>query len=198
MAFRMSILDISAAALVVIAILLPGRDSYVTAAYEKPQPSTLRKIAVAQARLVTAPGDGEAAEKLASALGDLGQLDWAARVGGATAAQATGGTAWRGYLAASIAHAERVDVTAAHHYAKLALDACKASAATCPDFRRVKLEVYFSQLDRGLVSGIDPREHPAAFQREISKVFPTVNLDPKTAPAKPAATPPPAAANNPG
>lgn len=184
MAFRVGIMDISAAVLVVIAIAVPDPDPAVQAAYDQPPPSALRDVAVAQAGLAAVPGDGEAAEKLAAALRQLGQLDWAAQVGGASAEAGDDASAWRGYLAASIAHAERVDVAAAHRFAKLAVDACKQAGDACPDHRRVKLDIYFAQLDRGLSSGIDPRAEPQAFEREISKVFPTVDLGKMRRPAE--------------
>jgi hypothetical protein len=166
MRFRVGILDLCATVVVLAVILLPERSMTVGHAYE-PEPDRVRAIALEQARLAMDPGNDEAADRLARLLTDVGQTDWAVQVA-SNAAKSSERVSWRALLAVSTAHAERIEVTEAHRFAMLALDACLASGPEqCPADERERLSLYFSQLDAGVKSGIDPRIDPVGFQRAV-------------------------------
>ncbi|HWN67955.1 MAG TPA: hypothetical protein VNM90_09960 [Haliangium sp.] len=166
MRFRVGIVDLCVAIVVLAVILLPERSVTVGHAYE-PKPGRLREIALEQARLAVAPDNSEAADRLARLLTDVGQTDWAIQVAG-SAAKHSDRVSWRALLAVSTAHAERIEVVDAHRYAKLALDACLAAGPEqCPVDERVRISLYFDQLDAGVKSGIDPRIDPAGYQRAV-------------------------------
>jgi hypothetical protein len=166
MRLRVGIFDLAAAMVVAVAILIPPRSLNVGYAYE-PRPERMRDIALTQARLAAAPDDGEAADRLAKLLIEAGQTDWAIRVAGAAAGYA-GSTSWRAWLAVSSGHAERIEVVDAHRYAQLALEACQAAGPVrCPDHERVRMSLYFDQLDAGVKSGIDPRLDPRGYHKAV-------------------------------
>jgi hypothetical protein len=166
MRFRVGIVDLCVAIVVLAVILLPERSVTVSHAYE-PEPGRLREIALEQARLALAPGDAEAADRLARLLTDAGQTDWAIQIAG-SAAKHSDRVSWRALLAVSTAHAERIEVVDAHRFARLALDACLAAGPErCPSDERVRISLYFDQLDAGVKSGIDPRVDPAKYQRAV-------------------------------
>lgn len=166
MRFRVGILDLCLAIVVLAVILLPERSVTVGHAYE-PEPGRLREIALEQARLAVTPGNSEAADRLARLLTDVGQTDWAIQVAG-SAAKHSDQVSWRALMAVSTAHAERIEVVDAHRFARLALDACLAAGPErCPVDERVRISLYFDQLDAGVKSGIDPRIDPASYQRAV-------------------------------
>lgn len=176
MRWRPSIADASAAVFVLVVLLLPPRSMDVRAAYVAAKPSQLRRIAEYQGELAERPGDGAVAEKLADVLIDLGQTDWAVRVAGAAAAHAEPATAWKALLAASWAHAARLEIRDADRFAHRAVAACDRPGAVCSAPDRVRLSMYETELDRGLSSGIDPRLEPSKFREAIERVFPTATF----------------------
>ena len=175
MRIRVGLVDAAAAVLVLVVLALPARSPEVRSVYADARAEDVRALARHQARLAEEPGDGEAAEALAEALLALGQTDWAVRVAGA-AAKPGSPTSWRALLAASSAHADRLEVEDATRYAERALEACDRDGAACPAHWRVRLMVYVRQLQRGVESGIDPALEPERFRREISKAFPTATF----------------------
>jgi hypothetical protein len=168
MRIRVGIFDLCAAIVVLAVILLPERSVTVGHAYE-PEPGRLRDIALEQSRLAMTPGNSEAADRLARLLTDVGQTDWAIQVAG-SAAKHSDRVSWRALLAVSTAHAERIEVADAHRYAQLALDACLAAGPEqCPVDERVRLSLYFGQLDVGVKSGIDPRVDPDGYWKAVAE-----------------------------
>lgn len=166
MRFRVGILDLCATIVVLAVILLPERSVTVGHAYE-PDPERVRGIALEQARLAMDPGNDEAADRLAELLTDVGQTDWAVQVA-SSAAKSSERVSWRALLAVSTAHAERIEAVEAHRFARLALDACLASGPEqCPADERERLSLYFSQLDAGVKSGINPRIDPVGYHRAV-------------------------------
>lgn len=173
MRFRVGLLDLCALAVLLVVLLLPERGMSVGDAYE-PEPERVRDIALEQARLAKEPGNSDAAERLARLLTRAGQTDWAIQVAGA-AAKSGEQISWRALLAVSTAHAERIEVAGAHRFAKLALDACLAAGPErCPTHARMRLSLYFDQLDAGMRSGIDPRLDPEGYQRAVLAATPIV------------------------
>ena len=168
MPFRIGILDIATAIVVIVVIVLPARALQVTDAYPGDD-AALREIALHQARLAADPGDAEAAAKLAESLTKAGQTDWAVQVAG-EASQHSDLASWRALLAISTAHAERIEVGPAYEFARKALDACAALGIGpdgCPGPVHARLSVYTDQLQAGLESGIDPRIDPQGFQEAV-------------------------------
>lgn len=167
MPFRIGILDITVAAIVLVVILLPDRGMDVRAAskFKKDAPEHAHDIGMHQARLIADPADGVAAQKLSELLMEAGQSDWALRVAGRAAGHTDSPTVWRSLLALSWAHAGRYEMRKAHRYALDALEACGKQPVTCPIHERVRLEMYESGLAAGIRSGIDPRTDPEGFRK---------------------------------
>ena len=117
MRFRVSILDLTAAIIVFVVIVLPDRSFSVSHAYTpEPEGDQLERIALYQARLAADPGDTVAAEKLAELLVEVDQEDWAVQVAG-EASRHSEDSAWRALLAVSVAHINRFEVHQAYEYA---------------------------------------------------------------------------------
>lgn len=166
MPFRVSILDLTAAIVVLVAIFLPDRGVNVVSAYEADR-DTNHKIALYQAALAKDPKDAAMAARLSQLLIDVKQSDWAVQVA-SEAADDKRGDAWRALLAASMAHAERVEVNRAHEFAERALSACRqAGSIHCPVHEEARLAAYFAQLEAGAKSGIDPRIDPRGYEQAV-------------------------------
>jgi hypothetical protein len=179
---RIGLLDVCAAVLVVIVLVMPGRDLHVGSGYRYVEPDArprlLADIAEAQASLLAAPGDGARAERLAQILATrpVDQHDQALRVAGEAGRVTASPSRWRALLAASSAHADRFELRPAHELAVDALEACDAPGATCPPHELVRLRLYAEQLDVGvqaMASGADPRVEPERFRREMGRIHPT-------------------------
>ena len=179
---RIGLLDVGAAVLVLIVIVMPGRDLQVGSAFRYVEPADrdelTAEIAAAQARLVTDPGDGEAAEKLALTLArrPVNQHDQALRLAGAAATHEDSPTRWRALRAISIAHADRVEIAESHEHAVLALEECNEAGAACPSHEKVRLQIYTDHLAAGveaIARGADPRLEPERFRQEMSRLHPT-------------------------
>jgi hypothetical protein len=181
MRFRVGILDISAAIIVLLAIVMPSRQMMVDSAYGAVEPDYLRDLDLYQARLAADPADGEAANRLVRLLIDGRQTDWALRVAGDAVARGDANEAWRALLAISTAHAARLEIRAAYQFATQALEAChRAGAGACPAHEEVRVSLYERQLEAGFRSGIDPRLDPRGFRRAVDTALRTVRL--KTSP----------------
>ena len=164
MPFRVSILDLTAAIIVLVAIVLPERSSTVAVAFRATDEQQ-RAMALYQAQAAAAPDDAEAAARLSALLSDVGQTDWAIQVAGEAAARTS---SWRALLAVSLAHAERVEVQLAYRYAEQALEQCHQSGPEiCPGHQEVRLAMYHDQLEAGVKSGIDPRLDPTGYENEV-------------------------------
>ncbi len=173
MVFRVSILDLAAAALVAIAFLIPAREFLIEPAYADVAPTELRIVAQAQRKLEENPGDGAAAARLADALRRMDQHQAALRVAGDALAHGGG---WRAALAVSSIHADRVEVADAYTYAKKALEECDADPPQCPSYERLRMSIYHDGLRSGLESGVDPRLEPQRFRDEVMKTLRTVRF----------------------
>ena len=181
--FRIGVLDIAAAVVLLFVIVLPGRASQVEHAYEADD-ETLREIALYQARLAVSPGDAEAAAELAELLSASGQTDWAVQVAG-EASKRSEDASWRALLAISTAHAERIEVRKAFRYAGLALEACGELGIgpdRCPAPEHARMSLYFDQLEAGVRSGINPRVDPEGFQEALLRAIRMVRIRGATPP----------------
>lgn len=177
---RVGVLDITAVIVVLVAILLPARAMDVVPAYD---PAVAREVEHYQARVVADPGDGAAVQDLADQLIRAQQNDWALRAAGDAANQTKASpTLWRALLAVSSVHAERIEIPEAYDYAKKALLACDRDDADCPQYERVRLQMYLRELEAGMDAihrGIDPAADPFAFRKAIDSAYPRARLKSK-------------------
>ena len=198
MPFRVSILDLTAAIVVLVVIILPDRSLQVSAAYEA-DPDQLREIALYQARMAADARDTQAAAELSERLVDVKQTDWGVRVASESAA-VNPDTAWLPLLAVSMAHAERVEVSDAHKFAERSITECrKAGELICPPHEEARISIYYGQLDAGLKSGIDPRQDPDGYSKAVAPMLRMINNfrgatpstpEPETPPSTPEPTTP--------
>lgn len=180
---HVGLFDVGAAVLVLIVLVMPGRELHIGTGYRHVEagqlPGVLRDVAQAQAELEQTPTDGAAAERLAQILASrpVNQHDQALRLAGAAASHAGSPTRWRALLALSSAHADRIEIAEAHRFAAEAQSACAAAPPlACPPHEAVRLRLYTEQLAAGLEAiarGIDPRVEPDKFRREIGEIHPT-------------------------
>ena len=188
MRFPVSLVDVSAAIVVAVVILLPERTPVVEAHY--PDTIDTAEIGADQAKLAEEPGDGRAAQALVNALLEAGETDWALRVGGEAARHVDSPTLWRSYLAISSVHADRFDIKDAYDYAGKAMEACDRDGADCPDYERVRLMLYYNELQAGIEAihaGIDPRADPRKFRDAINSSYPHTRFPRKDQRKRPSA-----------
>jgi hypothetical protein len=180
------LVDLGVATVVAVAIFLPPREMYASAAI-KGDDAQQFALAVAEARTISHPGDGQATEDLARKLGEAGMKDWAIEVAARGSERAKDSpTRWRALLATSVAYVDQLDVVPALEYADMALAACDTARehgaeAACPSPDQVRMQLYQAHLDAGVKSGIDPRKGPAAaaaFRRAGESVLRQIRLVP--------------------
>lgn len=168
MPFRIGILDLTAALVVLVVMMLPDRSLNVASAY-RADPDQQRAIALHQAQLAADPSDMEAAANLSDLLIESKQTDWAVQAA-ASAAQRDREDSWRALLAVSSAYAERRNVPRAHEYGEKALKRCiEVGSEHCPSYQRTRMSLYFQQLQAGLESGIDPKLDPQGYIDAVVK-----------------------------
>jgi hypothetical protein len=186
MRHRIGITDVAAAALVLVALVLPPRESKVESAYastassdEGPPLAELRaKVSAAEGRVAADPGDAAAAEELAHLLEEVGQHDQALRVAGEAVAHG-GPEVWRALRALSSTHAARLEFAEAHDQVQKALRACEEAGATCAEQEKIRLRLFAEELEaavRAVAAGIDPRRDPDAFRAKVQEIHPTVRF----------------------
>lgn len=164
-----SLLDISVAAVVAVAIFLPAREMYADNAIKGDEAKQFA-IALAEARTMARPNDGLAVEELSKLLGQADLKDWAVELSVKASDRAKDSpTRWRALIAASVAYVEKLDVVPALDYANRALAACelareKGDATACPSWEEVRMRLYQQHLDAGVKSGIDPRVNAKGFR----------------------------------
>lgn len=191
-----SLTDLVVLIVVAVALFLPPR-TVTASAVDKLAPEGRLALAYAEARATARPDDGAAVYDYSRRLGEAGQLDWAVQVAGAAADRAAGTPAkWRAELAASVAHADRLEVKEALEWANRALGSCAlAGEEACPSWDQIRMELYQRHLDAGVKSGIDARKDPRAFREAGEAALRRVRaLDTKDAPRPPAPPAPPAPA----
>jgi hypothetical protein len=186
--FRVGVLDIAAAVIVLVALFLPPRSSHVESAFlyspgakREERADVPGQIALLEGRLAQNPADQKAAEELARHLEELGQHDQAIRVGGAAAARGGAG-AWRALRAVSYAHAERLELQPAFDYAERAVKACDKAGADCDAQDQIRLSLYMEELEAGVRAekeGVDPRKQPERFRARIHELHPTSRFAPQ-------------------
>lgn len=175
------IVDLGVAAVIAVLIALPSRQMYATPVF-KADPGAQFAVAIAEARTIARPADGQAVADLTRALDEAGQKDWAIdeAVRGSERAKASP-SLWRALFAASGAFVERLDVIRGLDYANRALAACRASRRSedgCPSWEEVRLSLFQQSLDAGVRAGIDPRRNPRGFREALDKGMLQIHLTP--------------------
>jgi hypothetical protein len=170
----MNLVDLVVVIIVAVAIFLPPREMYAVDA-AKGTADDKAALALAEAKYLAHPDDGELGAELARRLTAAGHQDWAVEAAALASRTASDATKWRALLATSVAYAERLEAGEALECAKRALDACHGAAAACPSEEEVRMDIYVRHLDAGVRSGKDPRRDPegfrAASQGEIRSIY---------------------------
>ena len=191
-----SLIDFAVIAVVAVAIFLPAREMYASAAIKGDDFGA----ALAEARTMATPGDGKAAEDFTRKLGEAGLKDWAIESAVRMSERAKESpTRWRALIAASVAYIEKLDAVAALDYANRALAACqvareKGDATACPSWEEIRMRLYQQNLDAGVKSGIDPKVDPVGFRNAGESALRHIRIGPQ-APA-PQGMPAPAQGSN--
>jgi len=174
---RIGILDLAAAVLLLVALVMPAPKRPVRPLYSREQAGYDLKIAEAQAEVTLHPDDAAAAARLADLLVDVHQTDWAIRVA-ALAASAAGASPerWRAAVAASAAHMDRREVGPALEWVDRALAACEAPGAECPDYERARVETYASALKSVHDSGVDPKKDGRGVRAAVERAVPLIRI----------------------
>ena len=164
------LVDLGIATVILVLVVLPAREMYASPVI-KGEAADQFALALAEARTIARPGDGQAVEDFTRKLDEAGQKDWAIDSAVASSDHAKDSpTRWRALLAASTAFVDRLDVIPGLDFANRALNACEAArdkgdATACPSWEEVRMRLYQQSLDAGVKSGIDPRRDPRGFRK---------------------------------
>lgn len=174
--------DVGIAAVVAVLIVLPSRPMYSRPVF-KGDADVHFAVALAEARTIAKPNDGDAVAELTRKLDEVDQKDWAIEeaVRGSERAKASP-SLWRALLAASGAFVDRLDVVPGLDYANRALAACrtlreKGDAAGCASWEEVRLALYQQSLAAGVQSGVDPRRDPRGFRNAEDRGMLQIHLN---------------------
>jgi hypothetical protein len=181
---KIGIVDIVAAVIVLVVILLPTSSKKIHAFYEGKAAQQSGEIAAAQADLLRAPDDTRALERLVTALVRAGQSDWALRTAGARA-EVDHPDRWRVAHMVSMVHFDRFEIQQASEWAEKAYDLCdreKQPKTSCKDHERFRVQLYADRLAAGLASGIDPTIDPEGFERAMQAAQPWITTRPPSKP----------------
>jgi len=181
---RPGLVDICAAVLVLFVLFMPERDVYVSTDYRFVEAgqtdAVIADIARAQAQFVAHP-DGRSVDALAQLLATpaVRQHDQALRLAGDTADKTATDSRWRALSAIAVVHGDRIEIQEALAFGEKALAACDEPGADCPDYERLRLDLYVEQLRAGMraiARGADPRADPDGFRREMGRIHPTATF----------------------
>jgi len=183
----LSLVDLTVAVVVAVAVLLPPRPQHAVAA-ARGDADAQWSLARAEARLLAQPGDAAVAVDLSRRLREARLLDWAIEAPALAVEDAGPSPArWRAMLATSAAFAERLDVEQAYAWAQEALEVCATAGTACPSWEEVRVQLYARHLEGGIRSGIDPKKDPDGFRRAGEQTLRQIRLaDPARPPAPPA------------
>jgi hypothetical protein len=164
------LVDLGIATVIAVLVVLPAREMYASPVIKGGEADQFA-VALAEARTIARPGDGQAVEDFTRKLDEAGQKDWAIDASVTASDHAKDSpTRWRALLAASTAFVDRLDVVPGLDYANRALNACEAArdkhdATACPSWEEVRMRLYQENLEAGVKSGIDPRHDPRGFRK---------------------------------
>ena len=181
MPVRIGVLDVTAAVVLLVALVLPAPAHPVRPLYGREEAALALKLAEAQAEVARSPGDAAAAARLSNLLVDVHQTDWAIRVA-AVGANGESPDAWRAAVAASAAHMERREVGPALEWADRAASACDKPGASCPDYERARLETYITALRAVHDSGVDVKKNTRGVFDAVERAVPLIRIGGTPAP----------------
>ena len=169
--------DLGILAIVFVLVALPPREMFARDA-AKGSDADQFALALAEARAVVHPDDTVGATDLERRLVAANFRDWAiTETVRAVAANQGKPDLWRALLSVSIAYVDRVDVKPALDYANRALNACHASAQSCPSWEEVRMDLYQRSLDAGVKSGIDPWRDPLGFRKAGERALHPIHVN---------------------
>lgn len=171
------LVDIAVVTVILAMVVMPPRRMYAEAAIPGDD-SAQFALALAEARTIAHPEDGNRVSELARHLGDANLKDWAVEVAvdGAKAAKGSP-TEWKALLAASVAYVDKVEVVAALDFANRALTTCRGLQSGCPSWEDVRMSIYQQHLDAGIKSGIDPKLDPKGFRTAGESALRSIRLN---------------------
>jgi len=176
---HVGIIDVGILAVVLVLVALPPREMFAAAGYTKGSDADQFALALAEARAIARPEDTLVTADLERRLVAANFRDWAVVATVRAVADTKGQPQhWRALLLASIAYVDRVDVKPALDYANRALNACHASAQSCPSWEEVRMDLYQRSLDAGVKSGIDPWRDPIGFRKAGERALRPIRLNP--------------------
>lgn len=179
MTFRVGLLDIGAAGVVLVALLLPAPAKRIGPLYVGREAGLGNQLALAQADLGSDPSD-EALKRVVDLLVEAGQSDWALRIAGATWSQAaTCDRSWPA-LMTSVVHLERLEIREAYEWAQKAQAACgEPGCSGCGTGWEERMAIFVIQLKAGIDSGIDPKVNPTRFREAVDRAVPMIRVGPR-------------------
>jgi len=175
------LVDLGILTVIGVFAILPPRAQYTSAVVKGDEASQFA-LALAEARTIARPGDGQAVDELAHKLDDAQQKDWAIDFAVLASDHAKDSpTRWKALLAASTAYVDRFDVNEGLDYANRALNACDAIRATnpaaCPSPDQIRMQLYQANLNAGVASHIDPRKDRLGFMKAGERGLLQIHLD---------------------
>lgn len=177
------IVDVGIVTVIAVFAILPPRGQYTRPVIgDSKQPADKVEadqfaLALAEARTIARPGDGQAVDDLTHKLDDAEQKDWAIDFSVLASERAKDSpTRWRALWAASTAFVDRLDVVPGLDYVNRALNSCEASPE-CPDPDQLRMRLYQGNLEAGVKSGIDPRQDRHGFMKAGEKALLEIHLE---------------------
>lgn len=174
-----------------VVLFMPGREVSFIGAYDfrgagdkaRDVPLEVARLGDLQEAVRANPGDGYAAEKLASLLRDLERHDMAIRVSGASAAIADPSN-WRAQSSVSAAYTDKatkpvsIDGDAIREsfvWASLAKESCeKVGPSACPTSQALRLRLMFEDLKYGVEMLEKGSFSPEDFRGRLSQTRPMI------------------------
>lgn len=175
------IIDLGIVTVLAVFVILPPRAQYATVVMKGDEPTQFA-LALAEARTIARPGDGQAVDDLTHKLDDAQQKDWAIDFAVLASDRAKDSpTRWKALLAASTAFVDRFDVVPGLDYANRALAACETvrgtNMAACPSPDQIRMQLFQANLAAGVKSGIDPRKDRRGFMKAGESGLLQIHLD---------------------
>jgi hypothetical protein len=183
------IVDLGILTVIAVFAILPPRGQFTSPVVRGDAKQSAEKaeaeqfaLALAEARTIARPGDGQAVDDLTHKLDDAQQKDWAIDFSVLASERAKNSpTRWRALWAASTAFVDHLDVIPGLDYANRALDACELSLETspgaCPPADQLRMRLYQQNLEAGVKSGIDPRQDRRGFMKAGEKALLQIHLE---------------------
>jgi hypothetical protein len=175
------LVDLGILTVIGVFAILPPRAQYTSAVMKGDEPAQFA-LALAEARTIARPGDGQAVDELTHKLDDAQQKDWAIDFAVLASEHAKSSPSrWKALQAASTAFVDHFDVQEGLDYANRALNACEAIRATdpaaCPSPDQIRMQLYQANLAAGVASRIDPRKDRLGFMKAGERGLLQIHLD---------------------